>query len=73
MAQIRISGTEGICNYDNCQQQSFSYLHVQAPTEIETNHSMVVGKPISLHQIETNKKLVLTLFLDSFNAKISFM
>lgn len=70
MAQIRISGTEGICNYDNCQQQSFSYLHVQAPTEIETNHSMVVGKPISLHQIETNKKLVLTLFLDSFNAKI---
>lgn len=70
MAQIQIDGADGRCNYIDYQDQSYSYHRIQPGTEFHVNHPVVIGKPVPLYQDVKNKKLVLTIFVDSFNAKI---
>lgn len=70
ISDIQICGEEGKCRFTLERQQSFSYYHVKSGTEFIVNHPFMVGKPIPLYHHNTNKKLVLTIFLDSFNAKI---
>lgn len=47
--------------------QTFLYYRIDEPTEITGKNDMYVGKPLSLKHKQGNKKLVLNIFLDSFN------
>ena len=49
-------------------KKTFSYYRIEEPVRITSDEPMVFAKPISLKQNKkTNKKLVLNIFLDSFN------
>lgn len=47
--------------------QTFMYYRIDEPTEITSKNDMYIGTPLPLKHREGNKKLVLNIFLDSFN------
>lgn len=46
---------------------TFSYFKLEGKTNIKADKPMVFGEPVLLKQSEKNKKLVLNIFIDSFN------
>lgn len=51
----------------NTIQKTYSYFRIDKPLKIKSQHNMVFGKPIFLGKCKKNKKLVLNIFMDSFN------
>ena len=70
VATVQVNGTDGACSYNDYQDQSYSYYRLKTDTEFYVDHPIVIGKPTPLCHNRKNKKLVLTIFLDSFNAQI---
>jgi membrane-anchored protein YejM (alkaline phosphatase superfamily) len=50
--------------------KKYDYYRVDEPTTIMSDNLMVVGKPIVLKHNPKKKKLILSIFLDSFNWKV---
>lgn len=50
--------------------RQYNYYRIDEPAALTAKNPMVFGKPIPLHHSSKRKRLVLSIFLDSFNWKV---
>lgn len=55
--------------FDAAYVKAYKHFRLDSAVQISAEHPMVVGKPIPLRHTEGNKKLILNIFIDSFNYK----
>ena len=51
-------------------KQSYYYVRLHGPAAVASDHEMIFGQPIPVGHKEGNKKLVLNIFIDSFNWRV---
>ncbi|MCM1295522.1 MAG: sulfatase-like hydrolase/transferase [Muribaculaceae bacterium] len=49
--------------------KAYEHYRLEKPIALHAKYPMIIGKPIPLHHKKGNKKLILNIFIDSFNYK----
>ncbi len=66
--EVAFSSKSGEFRYkEDAIRKTFMYYRLEEPTKITSSEDIYFGKPLILQHRSENKKLVLNIFLDSFN------
>lgn len=67
---ITLVDDENVFSFTEAISNSFKYYRLDKPIKIKSEKEMICAKPICLKHNSENKRLVVNLFLDSFNWKV---
>lgn len=70
VTQVQLESSTEEASMRVAEYDTFQYFRVSEPTCIKVESGAYFAKPISLKHEKKNKKLILNIFLDSFNWKV---
>lgn len=66
---IQENPNENIKSFETGYAKAYEHYRLEKSVTLNAAQTMVIGKPVSLHHKQGNKKLILNIFIDSFNYK----